>query len=81
MTETVPDKAARLWRGLSVVIISQGPLYTEAVVTGDHGEYTTVLYADSHWWCSCKWGRTHPYPARPCSHAEALAYILEEVEI
>lgn len=81
MAETVPQKAARLWRCGRVGVLHRGPYHIRAYVDGDHGTYETVLYKNNHYYCSCPWGRIHSHGDQLCAHALALSYAREEIPI
>ncbi len=77
MTETRAEKAQRLVDEGRIDIIGQSKYGAHAVVEGDNGYYTTCLYPNGHFFCTCPWGSIHSYADDLCAHALAVKLAAE----
>ncbi len=78
MTETRAEKAQRLVDEGKVHIAHTTFHSTTALVQGKHGPYTTIIYADGHFFCTCDWGAHHSYTDDLCAHALAVKLAVEK---
>ena len=72
MKETRAQKAQRLVDEGRVEISHTTFHSTLALVQGEREPYTTTIYSDGHYFCTCDWGAYHSYTDDLCAHALAV---------
>ena len=77
MSEIRTEKAERLVNHGAVEILRTTILFTEAFVRGDHGPQATIIYRNGRFYCTCDWGRLHPYTTKLCAHALAVRLVVQ----
>jgi len=80
VNETRAEKAQRLVDEGNVVMLSLCSPYQTARVQSGHRFYFVTLYADGHFFCTCKgseWGDDHSYTDDLCTHALAVKRAVE----
>lgn len=75
---TKAEKAQRLMDEGGVEIAHTTFHSTLALVQGERGPYTTTIYADGHYFCTCDWGAYHSYTDDLCVHALALRLVVAD---
>lgn len=78
MTETRAEEAQRLVDEGGVHLVYEGPTYIQASVHSKHARYTTVVYENGTFWCTCQHGLYHAHTTDLCVHALALRLLIEK---